>query len=167
MESVAALSGHFSSISFDLFSILQLLLLMNNKKMWVYRIKHPKMTCRGGHFTINVLCPNVFLSQWQLWVWNQHIMNMPFCCCLRDKIQWAVKWCFISFSFRWLSLLLLLGFAKVTRYWRTVLGKKTNQKREGGGKKKSTTRNYVRGFGGRGGSGGDKLCKDRLYKSEK
>lgn len=44
--------------------------------------------------------------------------------------------------------------------------KKTNQKREGGGKK-STTRNYVRGFGGRGGSGGDKLCKDRLYKSEK
>lgn len=57
MESVAAVSGHFSSISFDLFSILQLLLLMNNKKMWVYRIKHPKMTCRGGHFSINVLCP--------------------------------------------------------------------------------------------------------------
>lgn len=44
--------------------------------------------------------------------------------------------------------------------------KKQNKKgREEG--KKSTTRNYVREFGGRGGSGGDKLCKDRLYKSEK
>lgn len=159
MESVAAVSGHFSSISFDLFSILQLLLLMNNKKMWVYRIKHPKMTCRGGHFSINVLCPNVFLSQWQLWVWNRHIMNMPFCCCLRDKnsvsseVDWAC--CFYSVS------------QKSQDTGEQCWGKKTKQKREGGGGKKSTTRNYVREFGGRGGSGGDKLCKDRLYKSEK
>lgn len=43
--------------------------------------------------------------------------------------------------------------------------KQTKKVREEG--KKSTTRNYVREFGGRGGSGGDKLCKDRLYKSEK
>lgn len=45
--------------------------------------------------------------------------------------------------------------------------KKENKKGREEEKKKSTTRNYVRGFGGRGGSGGDKLCKDRLYKSEK
>lgn len=64
-------------------------------------------------------------------------------------------------------MLLLLGVAKVTRYWRTVLGKKNKTKKGGRRGKKSTTRNYVREFGGRGGSGGDKLCKDRLYKSEK
>lgn len=158
MESVAAVSGHFSSISFDLFSILQLLLLMNNKKMWVYRIKHPKMTCRGGHFSINVLCPNVFLSQWQLWVWNRHIMNMPFCCCLRDKIQWAVKWTEPAAFTR---------CRKSHKILENSAGEKKQNKKGREEGKKSTTRNYVREFGGRGGSGGDKLCKDRLYKSEK
>lgn len=44
--------------------------------------------------------------------------------------------------------------------------KKQNKKGREEGKKKHNEE-LCREFGGRGGSGGDKLCKDRLYKSEK
>lgn len=58
-------------------------------------------------------------------------------------------------------------FCKSHKILENSAGEKNKPKKGGRRKKKSTTRNYVRGFGGRGGSGGDKLCKDRLYKSEK
>lgn len=84
------------------------------------------MTSKGGCFIMNVL-------SWYSRGIACYRLVMPRCCSFVDIIQWAMKWYFITFTFR-LECVALHGVAKVTGYERAAQSAKPTRK------------NYVRSF---------------------